>query len=356
MAMGEAALNPTAAVRSGEELDWGRLDAWLKEALPQLRGEPQVSQFAGGNSNLTYRLKYENDDLVLRRPPFGTKAKSAHNMAREFRIISELKPVYPAVPDALCYSDDESIIGSEFYVMRKVEGQLIKEVLPEEWNFSADDTRRFCVNIWDKLIELHQVDYAAAGLGDFGKPDGYVARQILGWNSRYERVITPDVDEFADVRAWLEGNMPPDSGRPAILHGDYRIDNVVLDLQDPGRIRAVLDWEICAIGDPLMDLGNSLAYWIQDDDPEALQALAMQPSRAPGMLDRQGILDLYRDRTGVETGDFTFYLVYGYWRLAVILQQIYYRYYHGQTRDERFKRFGLQVQLLGGHCRTLIGA
>ena len=352
--MGATADNPTTAVRAGEELDWAALDKHLKKVIPALSGAPVVRQFAGGNSNLTYRLQYENDDLVVRRPPFGTKAKSAHSMIREYRIMSQLKPLFPSVPDTLHYSDDESIIGSEFYVMRKVEGQLIKETLPPSWNFTAADSRRFCTRFWEKLIELHQVDYLKAGLGDFGKPEGYAERQVTGWNRRFERVITPDVDNFSGVRQWLASNIPPESGRHSVLHGDYRIDNVILDNNDPHNILAVLDWEICALGDPLMDLGSSLAYWMQADDPVELRGLVMQPSAAPGMLTRQEILDLYQEKTGLETSDFTFYLVYGYWRVAVILQQIYYRYFQGQTQDERFKTFGIATQHLGEHCRRLI--
>jgi len=346
--------NPATAVRAGEELDWVALDQHLKKVIPGLCGDPVVSQFAGGNSNLTYRLQYETDDLVVRRPPFGTKAKSAHSMIREYRIMSQLKPLFPSVPDTLHYSDDESIIGSEFYVMRKVEGQLIKQTIPPSWNFTAQDSRRFCTRFWEKLIELHQVDYIAAGLGDFGKPEGYAERQVAGWNRRFERVITPDVDNFEGVRQWLEANIPPESGRHSVLHGDYRIDNVILDNHDPHKILAVLDWEICALGDPLMDLGSSLAYWMQADDPIELRSLLMQPSAAPGMLTRQEILDLYQEKTGLDTSDFTFYLVYGYWRVAVILQQIYYRYFQGQTQDKRFKTFGIATQHLGEHCQRLM--
>ena len=346
--------NPTTAVRKGEDLDWPLLDRHLKSVLPFLEGEMEVSQFAGGNSNLTYRLKYLNDDLVVRRPPFGTKAKSAHSMIREYRIMKELKPVYPCVPDTLYYSNDESIMGCEFYVMRKVEGVLVSNRIPAEWNFKVEDTRRFCTGFWEKLIELHQVDFKAAGLGDFGKPQGYVERQVSGWNRRYERVITPDVDHFSEVRDWLAANMPAEQNRQSILHGDYRIDNVILDKDNPCNILAVLDWEICALGDPLMDLGNSLAYWIQDDDPAELKHLVIQPSNAPGMLTRSEILDLYQHRTGIDTSNFRFYQVFGYWRLAVILQQIYFRFFHGQTRDERFKTFGVAAQHLGEHCRHLI--
>jgi aminoglycoside phosphotransferase (APT) family kinase protein len=352
--MGAAVDNPATAVRAGEELDWAALNRHLKKVIPKLCGDPAVSQFAGGNSNLTYRLQYDNYDLVVRRPPFGTKAKSAHSMIREYRMMSQLKPFFPSVPETLYYSEDESIIDSEFYVMRKVEGQLIKDTLPPSWKFSPEDSRRFCTLFWEKLIELHKVDYIAAGLGDFGRPQGYVERQITGWNRRFERVITPDVDHFASVRQWLEARIPPENGRHSILHGDYRIDNVIFAKDDPHHILAILDWEICALGDPLMDLGSSLAYWMQADDPIELRSLLMQPSDAPGMLTRPEILDLYQDKTGLDTSDFTFYQVYGYWRVAVILQQIYYRYFKGQTRDERFKTFGVATQNLGEHCQLLI--
>jgi aminoglycoside phosphotransferase (APT) family kinase protein len=346
--------NPTTPVRSGEELDWQALDLHLKKVIPGLEGWPEISQFASGNSNLTYRLKYGNEDLVIRRPPFGTKAKSAHSMIREYRVMNALKPVYPCVPDTLYYTDDESVLGSEFYVMRKVEGQVIKQSIPDEWGFTAADTRLLCRRFWEKLFELHQVNYRSAGLADFGKPEGYMQRQILGWNGRYEGVITPDVGEFSDVRQWLVTNLPPESGQHAILHGDYRIDNVILSERDPTELRAVLDWEICALGEPLMDLGNALAYWIEPDDPPYLKALQMQPSTAKGMMTRSEIIALYGECTGRDTSGFLFYLIYGYFRNAVILQQIYYRFYHGQTQDERFRSFGTATRKLGEHCRLLI--
>ena len=348
--------NPSIPVREGEELDWDALDRCLKNELPGLSGKPETSQYPNGNSNLTYRLKYRQRDLVVRRPPFGVKAKSAHSMVREFRVMSALKPWYAAVPIALFYSDDNSVIGSEFYVMERVDGELVGAGIPEHWGFDPSDTRRFCVAFWDKLIELHQVDYAAAGLADFGRPQGYIDRQIEGWNGRYQRARTADVDEFADIQQWLLDAKPQHQGRAAIIHGDFRIDNVMVDSNDHFRIVAVLDWELSALGDPLMDLGNALAYWVHADDPEFLRALKMHPSDAPGMLRREEILALYSERTGLDTEDFCFYLVYGYFRNAVILQQIYYRYFHGQTKDRRFAKFGQITQLLGEHCRTLINA
>ena len=346
--------NPTLAVRSGEELDWPALDAFLKSKLAYLQGEPEISQYPAGNSNLTYRLRYPDHDLVVRRPPFGTKAKSAHSMLREYRVMTALRPQFASVPEALLYSDDESVIGAEFYVMRRVEGQVVSGRIPADWGFTKADTRRFCEAFWKKLIELHKVDYLEAGLGDFGKPEGYAQRQVSGWNGRFQKARTPDVDAFEDLQVWLEENIPVSPDQASVLHGDYRMDNVILDPSDPCRISAVLDWEICALGDPLMDLGNALAYWVEAGDPDSLQSLKLQPSDAPGMLNRNEILQLYSQETGRDTSDFIFYYTYGIFRNAVILQQIYYRYYNGQTQDKRFSTFGRLAQSLALQCGTII--
>ncbi|MEE9272678.1 MAG: phosphotransferase family protein [Robiginitomaculum sp.] len=350
--------NPTIDIREGEELDIVAVDKVLKEGVPNLSGTPKLKQYASGASNLTYALDYPERRLVLRRPPFGTLPKSGHDMHREYKVMDALKPVFGTVPQTLYYTDDKSVIGAEFYVMDRVEGHLIHKHIPVEWaqNYSWDEaqTRKLCYAFFDKLIELHQVDYKAIGLGDFGKPDGYVKRQILGWNKRYEKVITPDVDVFEDVRDWLDANRPRQEKGAAILHGDYRIDNLILDLVDPAKINAILDWEISALGDPLMDLGNTLAYWIEKDDIAPIHALSRQPSHAPGMLTRKEILVYYAEKTGADVSNFHFYYVYGIFRLAVILQQIYYRYYNGQTKDKRFKYYGPMVNMLGNIARGYI--
>ncbi len=350
--------NPTITIRKGEELDVAAVDAVLKNAVDGLSGQPVVKQYASGASNLTYALDYPDRRLVLRRPPFGTKPKSGHDMYREYRVMTALKPVYPAVPKTLFYTKDEDIIGAEFYVMERVEGHLIHTTIPKEWpqkyKWSEVETRKLCLSFFDKLIELHKVDYKAVGLLDFGRPDGYVKRQIQGWNQRYEKALTPDVDAFEDVRDWLDANRPKEEKGAAILHGDFRIDNLILDLDDPTKINAILDWEISALGDPLMDLGNTLAYWIEAGDQPAMQALSRQPSAAPGMLSRKQILAYYADKTGADIRRFHFYYVYGIFRLAVILQQIYYRFYHGQTKDERFKMYGPMVNILGKVARDKI--
>ncbi len=343
--------NPAGEVRKGEELDVAAIDAVLKENIEGLEGTPDVRQFSSGASNLTYAVTYSNRSLVLRRPPFGTRPKSGHDMHREHRIISALKPVFPSVPDSVFYTDDESVIGAEFYVMERVDGHMVIK-WPDEWDEKTGSA--LCENFFQKLIDLHNVDYKAIGLEDFGKPEGYVDRQIGGWNRRFEKAWTKDVEKFEDVRQWLEDNKPKESTSGAILHGDFRIDNCILNKDDPTQIDAILDWEICALGDPLMDLGNTLSYWIEKDDPPMMQLMVRQPSNAPGMMTRQEILKFYSDQTGTDVSDFRFYYVYGLWRLAVIIQQIYYRYYHGQTDNPRFKSMGQMVTALGQLSRIKI--
>lgn len=329
----------SSAIRQGEELDTRCINGYLKAHIAGLRGEPQISQFPGGASNLTYLLRYSDQELVLRRPPFGSKAKSAHDMGREFRILNKLRDAFPYCPQAFVHCTEESVIGAEFYVMERVEGIILRADLPAELAFTPAQTTTLCKSFIDRLVELHQVDYQGCGLGDLGKPDGYVARQISGWNQRYDNARTPDAPHWQEVRDWLQEKMPADHPRPAIVHNDYRFDNVILDPQDPMRIIGVLDWELTTLGDPLMDLGNTLAYWIEADDPAPVQLMRRQPSNAPGMLTRQAFVDYYAQRAGIEINNFDFYYIYGLFRLAGIVQQIYYRYYHGQTADKRFAPF-----------------
>ena len=277
--------NPTIDVRKGEELDISAIDRVLKEAMPGLEGKPQVKQYASGASNLTYALDYPDKRLVLRRPPFGTLPKSGHDMHREYRIMTALKSVFPYVPETVFYTDNKDIIDAEFYVMLRSEGHLIHTKVPKDWNWTAVEGRALCEEFFGRLVDLHQVDYRAIGLEDFGRPEGYVVRQIGGWNRRYEKAWTDDVEKFEDVRDWLNAKTPGDGARASILHGDYRIDNCILKQDDPTKIEAILDWEISALGDPLMDLGNTLAYWIEKDDPAAMHALVRQPRYSTGYDD-----------------------------------------------------------------------
>lgn len=341
-----ALTDSSTRIRTGEELDAGAVDGYLKTKVPGLTGKPVISQFPGGASNLTYLIEYPGIELVLRRPPFGHKAKSAHDMGREYRIINQLKSAFPYCPGTYAHCTDESVIGSEFYVMERVKGIILRSDLPPELNFTVEGTRTLCHSFIDKLVELHKVDYNACGLGDLGKPQGYVQRQISGWCERYDKALTPDAPHWQLVKDWLKANMPGDSPAPSLVHNDYRFDNVMLDPADPMKIIGVLDWELTTLGDPLMDLGNSLAYWIEADDPAPVQLMRRQPSHAPGMLTRREWVDYYAERSGIQIDNFDFYYTYGLFRLAGIVQQIYFRYYHGQTRDKRFAGFVKMNQLL----------
>jgi aminoglycoside phosphotransferase (APT) family kinase protein len=346
-------------VREEDAFDVPSVAAWLRRQdldgglAADLEGGPEVHQFSGGASNLTYLLRWPRRDLILRRPPAGQKARGAHDMSREFTIQSRLRPVYPYVPRMVALCEDRSVIGSEFYVMERVEGTILGRDLPPGVDLSEEQVRRLCTGVLDRLVDLHAVDAEKAGLGDLGKGHGYVGRQVAGWSERFRRARTDDVGDFEQVMAWLDEHQPEDVGS-CVIHNDYRFDNVVLD--DDLEVRGVLDWEMATLGDPLMDLGGALAYWVQADDDEVFAQFRRQPTHLPGMLTRAEVVDYYAGRTGlsVTPEQWTFYEVFGLFRVAVIAQQIYYRYVHGQTTNESFAIFGSAVQYLEHRCRELI--
>ncbi|MEC5406475.1 phosphotransferase family protein [Paraburkholderia sp. MPAMCS5] len=347
---GAAVLDQAGAVRSGEELDAVALDAWLKLILPDLQGKPEITQYAGGASNWTYRLKYESDDLILRRPPAGTKAKSAHDMGREYRLQQALKSAFPFVPAMRAHCADESVIGAEFYVMERLNGIIPRRNLPRGIELTAPKTRQLCLAVLDTLISLHKVDYKAAGLESIGAGAGYTRRQIEGWSKRYRDAHTWNVPSGEKIMDWLMSNLPSRE-RICITHNDFRFDNVVLDPEDPTRVIGVLDWELATLGDPLMDLGNTLAYWVQSDDDFMASSTRRQPTHLPGMLTRREVVEYYCSKMGVVPEDWAFYEVYGLFRLSAIVQQIYYRFYHKQTRNPAFKKFWMMVHYLHWRCR-----
>jgi aminoglycoside phosphotransferase (APT) family kinase protein len=341
------------AVRPGEELDAAAVDAWLKARVPGLEGLPSVTQYSGGASNWTYRLRYKDHDLVLRRPPAGTKAKSAHDMKREFRVQQALAPVYPYVPGLIGLCDDPAVLGCDFYVMRRIPGLILRGKLPPGMELDPGTARALAFSVIDRMVELHRVDPEAAGLASLGKGPGYAHRQIAGWSDRYRKARTWNVPRFEKVMAWLERNAPDDVGT-RVIHGDFRLDNVVLDPADPARVVGVLDWEMATLGDPLMDLGNSLAYWVEAGDDPVGRAIRRQPTHLPGMPARREVVSYYLGRMGLPETDFTVYEVYGLFRLAVIAQQIYFRYHHRQTRNPAFRRFWLLAHYLEWRCLRLI--
>jgi aminoglycoside phosphotransferase (APT) family kinase protein len=293
-------------------------------------------------------------EIVLRRPPFGSKPKSGHDMKREHDVLAALHGSFPYCPKPLLFSDDASIIGSPFYVMERIEGIIVRRDFPAALSPSPEKVGAIFDRVVDVHVELHSVDYRAIGLEDFGKPDGYVERQVAGWSGRYRRARTPDVPDCEGVMKWLEENRPADSGRGCIVHNDFRLDNLVLDPGDPRRIIGVLDWEMATLGDPLMDLGASLAYWVEQADPPGFQAMRMMPTNADGAPTRAEVVVRYAAKSGLEIGDFSFYYCYGLFRLAGIVQQIYYRSYHGQTEDPRFKNLNVWVSALAQAAENVV--
>jgi aminoglycoside phosphotransferase (APT) family kinase protein len=335
-------------VRPGEELDTAAVDAWLRTQIEGLSGEPRVTQYSGGASNWTYRLQYDSHDLVLRRPPKGTKAKSAHDMGREFRLQKALEPFYPYVPHVIAHCADESVIGAEFYVMHRLDGIIPRKELGIE--LDPEMVRTLCMNVLDTLIALHKVDYLAAGLENLGKGAGYIERQVAGWIQRYYNARTWNVPRGTKIMRWLEGNIPSRE-RICVTHNDFRLDNIVLHPERPIRVIGVLDWELATLGDPLMDVGNALAYWVQADDDFFARATRRQPTHVPGMLTRKEVMSYYCAQMGFAMDDWRFYEVFGLFRLSVIVQQIYYRYFNYQTRNPAFKNFWLLVNYLHWRAR-----
>lgn len=332
--------------REGEELDTTKLEAWLRDSLPELTGELSVAQFPGGASNLTYLIKLGETQLVLRRPPFGANIASAHDMGREYRVLSKLNAVFAQAPKPLAYCEDESVMGAPFYVMQRIEGIILRREMPKDLALGEAACQQLSESLIDTLFNLHNVDYEAAGLADLGKPEGYVARQISGWDGRWDKARTDDIADAPELRQWLLDKQPGDSGRVGIIHNDYKFDNVILDPEQPTKIIGVLDWEMATLGDPLMDLGCAMSYWVQTGDPQPLQLARMGPTGEAGMLNRQQMVARYAERAGIEINNFDFYYVFGLFRLAVIVQQIYKRFYEGKTKDQRFAPFGQMAMFL----------
>ena len=332
-------MSDVTAVREEDRFDVAAMHAWLRGyvGFDEL---PEVMQFRSGASNLTYLLKYPGRELVLRRPPIGMKAASAHDMKREFLIQSRLQPVYPLVPYMVALCDDQSVIGSDFYVMDRVVGDIFRRDIPE--SVTAADVSVMADSLINGLVQLHAVD--ASILSELNKGHGYVQRQVEGWSKRYRNALTDDVPNGEKVMAWLDANRPDDVDS-CVIHGDWRIDKVVFDLEQ-ARIVGVLDWELATVGDPLMDLGSALAYWVDRDDEPAFASLRRQPSHLPGMPTREEFVARYVQLSGRACADFTFYEVFGLFRLAVIIQQIWARYRAGQTTNPAFAGFGDAVNTL----------
>ena len=362
----------TAPVRSGEEFDITGLWRYLRDRMDITDGGIEVEQFPAGSSNLTFLVRLGTAEYVLRRPPFGNTVKSAHDMRREFETLSKLSAVYDPAPKPLFFCDDASIIGSEFYLMERRRGVIIRGSFPDRYVFEKDsppyeggvaaasadgvvlfDPIELCRSFIRNLADLHSLDYAAAGLADLGHPDGYIRRQVEGWTKRYFAAKTHEWDALEASIKWLNENIPNESGT-SLIHNDYKFDNVMLDPNELGRITAVLDWEMVTIGDPLMDLGTSLGYWMSPDVGEELLNMPFNPRILMENVSRKQLIEMYEQAVGRPLPNMLFFYVFGTFKIAVIAQQIYARYVNGFTQDKRFANFDRFVDKLGHIAATAL--
>jgi aminoglycoside phosphotransferase (APT) family kinase protein len=350
-------IDDNASVRAGEELDLVRLDSYLRERLDV---DPTVAielkQFPGGHSNLTYLIRYGNHEFVLRRPPMGPVAPTAHDMPREFKLLSVINPHYPFAPKPVLLCEDASIIGVPFYLMERRRGLIVRFKVPEEIGENLALRRRLSESVVDTLVALHAVDIQSSGIVQIGKPAGFVTRQVRGWADRWQRSKTNELAEMDQVISWLVDRIPAESDAIAtIVHNDFKLDNIMLDPDDPTRVVAVLDWEMCTVGDPLVDVGLFLSYWTMkgtdggSDQNRSLRAV----TNGPGWMTREEIIKQYEARTGRDLSRIVFYETFARFKVAVVIQQIYFRYVRGQTHDERFRNLDSLVRELSREALEL---
>ena len=352
----------TSAVRAGEELDLKALDSYLREHLGTESSEfdpgaaIEIKQFPGGHSNLTYLIRYDDRELVLRRPPVGPVAPTAHDMPREYKLLSVIHPHFPLAPKPVLLCEDSSIIGVPFYLMERRRGLIVRFKVPAQIGENLDLRRRLSESVVDTLVALHAVDIDSSGIVQIGKPNGFVSRQVRGWADRWQRSKTGELPEMDRVIEWLIERIPADNDAGAtIVHNDCKLDNIMLDEQDPARVVAVLDWEMCTVGDPLVDVGLFLSYWTMKgasgdaDQNSSLRAV----TNGPGWLTREEIIERYEAKTGRDLSRIVFYETFARFKVAVVIQQIYFRYVQGQTHDERFRNFDGLVRELSQEALEL---
>lgn len=347
-------MNGTVPPRAGEEVDPARLAPFLEAALGVVAGTAlEIGQFPSGYSNLTYLVRAGDRALVLRRPPIGSTVRTAHDMGREARVLRALRPAYPLVPAVLATCDDLAVLGYPFYLMEFVPGVLLRARVPAGVAFDAATGRRVATALLENLARLHALDAGAAPLAALGRPQGYAERQIRGWAERSAAARTDPVPDLDHTFARLAARLPPD-GDAAVVHNDYKHDNVVLDPADLGSIRAVLDWEMATVGDPILDLGTTLGYWVEAGDPEEVRGFRFGPTDGPGQPTRRELVALYAAASGRDVSNVAYAYAFGLCKIAVIAQQIYVRYAQGLTRDPRFAALPTAIRALAARARTAL--
>lgn len=338
-------------VREGEEIDRKRLMDYFQEKLPSIGEIKNIQQYPSGFSNLTYLIKTERQEYVLRRPPFGANIKSAHDMGREYNVLSALQPVYPLVPKPVIYCEDVAVIGAPFYMMERVKGMILRNQMPDDMALTSEVMKNISEAAIKNLSQLHQIDIKTSGLEDLGKPEGYVKRQVIGWIDRYYKAATDEIAGMDFLAKWLPENLPEEN-KAAFIHNDYKYDNIILNPTKPAEIRAVLDWEMATVGDPLMDLGTTLAYWAEEADSPALKMFNL--TWLPGNMTRRQVVSFYETESGLKTDYMYFYYAFASFKIGVIAQQIYARYKKGFTRDPRFGQLIHVVKACGKNGENAI--
>jgi aminoglycoside phosphotransferase (APT) family kinase protein len=356
--MNESSYTDTIKVREGEELNKGKLQDFIQNHVEDApSGSLEIEQFGSGHSNLTYLLKIGEWEAVLRRPPLGPVAPKAHDMNREYNIIDSIYPVFPVAPKPYIFSEDETIIGSPFFIMGRKKGIVLNSCIPDWVNYDSELGRKISELMVDKLVELHQIDYTKTSMADITNPNGFMERQVTGWIKRYEKSKTNEIQGVAEVTKWLEKNIPV-SPYPSIIHYDYKLNNAMFS-NNFSEMVGLFDWEMTTVGDPLADLGVALSYWVKEDDPDELKnGFGESPvTIKEGFFTRDEFIQSYAIKSGRDLSNINFYLTFAYFKLAVICQQIYFRYKKGQTNDQRFAHLGefvsnlIQISLSSSKCR-----
>lgn len=339
-------LDKAKQVRKGEQLNEKALESYMIKALGVDQGKLIVQQFPSGFSNLTYLIKFANKEYVLRRPPFGANIKSGHDMGREYKILSALEGNYDKAPKPILFCDDLSVLEAPFYLMERVQGTILRASTPQAAMPNPEQFQSLSVSLIDTLVELHQLDYKSVGLEDLGNPTGYIERQVVGWSKRYRKAKTHEVKEMEATAKWLNDHMPQ-STAASLVHNDFKYDNLVLTPDEHLNVKAVLDWEMTTLGHPLMDFGTTLGYWIHHTDPDFIAQNQLNLTTQKGNPTRGELVEMYAKKSGQNVDDIVFYFVFGVFKIAVIVQQIYFRYTLGHTQDPRFKHLDKIVALYG---------
>ena len=335
-------LNELIPMRQDERIDPPTVGAFLQGKLPGAEGTPDIEQFGGGKANLTYLVRYPGHEYVLRRPPLGPVAPKSHDMGREYRVLSVLHQAFPLAPRAFLFCEDEAIVGAPFLVMERRKGIVIRQEMPPRYLDRPELFRAMSEAMVDALVDFHRVDYTAIGLETLGRPDGFLERQVHGWFGRWESAKLEANPMMEKVLVWLEANIPQ-SNPASLVHNDYKLDNMMVDEENPSRIVGIFDWDMCTLGDPLVDLGALLGYWSEAKDSSARSAFRTMPTHLPGFYTREQLVARYAERSGFDLSQAHFYHVFALFKLAVIVQQIYVRFVRGQTADKRFQDYGPRV-------------